>query len=49
MLKQEDDTELNDDCLADDEHLIRFIKARERIVGRVKGVESPSFQGTQSS
>ena len=25
-----------------------FIKSRKRIVGRVKGTESPSFQGPQS-
>ena len=32
-----------------DEQLTRFSKAREQIVGRVKGTESPSVQGTQSS
>ena len=30
------------------EQLTRFGKARETIVGRVKGSESPSFQGPQS-
>ena len=31
-----------------DEQLTRFIKAREKIVGRVKGKESPYVQGPQS-
>ena len=31
------------------ERLTRFSKAREKIVGRVKGSESPSVQGPQSS
>ena len=31
------------------EQLTRFSKAREQIVGRVKGIESPSVQGPQSS
>ena len=30
-----------------DGQLTRFIKAREKIVDRVKGSESPSVQGTQ--
>ena len=30
------------------EQLTRFSKAREHIVGRVKGTESPSVQGYQS-
>ena len=49
MLDQEDDPELDYEWLADDEHLIRFSKARDKIVGRVKGSESPSVQGPQSS
>ena len=32
-----------------DEQLTRFSKAREKIVGRVKGRESPYVQGPQSS
>ena len=32
-----------------DEQLTRFRKARKKIVGRVKGTESPSVQGPQSS
>ena len=32
-----------------DEQLTRFEKAREKIVGRVKGLESQSVQVTQSS
>ena len=49
MLDQEDDPELDDEWLTADEQLTRFIKAREQIVGRVKGTESPSVQGPQSS
>ena len=49
MLDQEDDPELYDEWLTADEQLTRFIKAREKIVGRVKGSESPSVQGTQCS
>ena len=49
MLDQEDDPELDDECLTADEQLTRFSKAREQIVGRVKGTESPSVQGPQSS
>ena len=30
-----------------DEQLTRFRKAREKIIGRVKGTESPSVQGPQ--
>ena len=48
ILDQEDDPELDDEWLAADEKLTRFIKAREKIVGRVKGTESPSVQGPQS-
>ena len=46
---QEDDPELDNEWLTVDEQLTRFRKAREKIVGRVKGTESPSVQGTQSS
>ena len=49
MLDQEDDPYLYDEWLTSDERLTRFIKAREKILGRVKGSESPSVQGTQSS
>ena len=37
ILDQEDDPELYDDCLTADEQLTRFSKARDKIVGRVKG------------
>ena len=49
MLDQEDDTELDDGWLNADGQLTRFRKAREQIVGRVKGTKSPSVQGPQSS
>ena len=49
MLDQEDDTNLDDKWLTADEQLTIFSKAREQILGRVKGKESPSVQGTQSS
>ena len=49
MLDQEDDPELDDEWLTADEQLTRFRKAREKILGRVKGIESPSVQGPQSS
>ena len=39
MLDQEDDQELDDEWLTDDEQFTRFRKAREKIVGRVKGTE----------
>ena len=42
MLDQEDDPELDDEWLADNEQLTRFRTAREKIVGRVKGIESSS-------
>ena len=48
MLDQEDDPDLDDEWLTADEQLIRFSKAREQILGRVKGTESPFFQGPQS-
>ena len=47
MLDQEDDPDLDDEWLTANEQLTRFRKAREQIVGRVKGTESPSFQGLQ--
>ena len=47
MLDQEDDPELDDDWLTADERLTCFSKAREKIVGRVKGSESPYVQGPQ--
>ena len=49
MLDQEDDPELDDEWLTADEHLTCFSKAREKIVGRVKGSYSSSVQGPQSS
>ena len=49
MLYQEDKPELDDEWLTADEQLTRFSKAREKIVGRVKGSESPSVQGPKSS
>ena len=49
MLDQEDDPELDCEWLTADEQLTRFIKAREKILGRVKGSESPSLQRHQSS
>ena len=48
MLDQEDDPELDDEWLTANKHLTRFRKAREQIIGRVKGTESPSVQGPQS-
>ena len=47
MLDQENDPELYDEWLNADERLTHFRKAREKILGRVKGEESPSVQGTQ--
>ena len=44
MLYQEDYQELDDEWLTSDERLTRFSKAREKIVGRVKVSELPSFQ-----
>ena len=49
MLDQEDDPDLDDEWLTANEQLTRFIKAREQIVRRVRGSESPSVQGPQSS
>ena len=40
---------MDDEWLTADEQLTRFSKAREHIVGRVKGTELPSVQGPQSS
>ena len=48
ILDQEGDPELDDEWLTTDEQLTRFSKAREIIVGRVKGTEYPSVQGPQS-
>ena len=47
MLDKEDYPELDDEWLTANEQLKRFRKAREQIVGRVKGTESPSVQGPQ--
>ena len=49
MIDQEDNPELDDEWLNANEQLTRFSKARQKIVGRVKGTESPSVQGPQSS
>ena len=49
MLDQEDDPELDYEWLTANERLTRFRKARDQIVGRVKGSESKSVQGPQSS
>ena len=49
MLDQEDDPELDYEWLTANEQLTCFRKDREQIVGRVKGTESPSVQGPQSS
>ena len=49
MLEQEYDPELDDEWLTADKQLTRFRKAREKIVGGVKGTESPYVQGPQSS
>ena len=49
MLDQEYDPELDDEWLTSDEQLTRFSKAREKIVGRVKGSELPYVQGPQHS
>ena len=45
MLDQEYDPDLDDEWLTSDERLTSFSKAREKIVGRVKGSEYPSVQG----
>ena len=47
MLYQEDDPELDDECMTDGERLTKFIKSREKIVVRIKGAESSSVQGPQ--
>ena len=47
MLDQEDDPELDDEWFTSDDKLTRSIKAREKNVGRFKGTESLSVQGTQ--
>ena len=49
MLDQKDNPELDDEWLTADEQLTRFIKAKEKIVGRVKGTELPYVQGPQYS
>ena len=40
---------MDDEWLTADEQLTRFSKAREKIVGRIKGTESPYVQGPQYS
>ena len=47
MLYQEDNKDLDGDCLTDDERLACFSIDRERILGRVKGLETPYVKGTQ--
>ena len=49
ILDQEEDPELDDEWFTSDEHLTRFRKARDQIVWRFKGSESPYVQGPQSS
>ena len=49
MLDQEDDPQLDYEWLTANEQLTRFSKAREKIVGRIKGTELPSVQGPQYS
>ena len=49
MLDQEDDPDLDGEWLADNERLTCFSKAIELVVGRVKELDSPSVQGSQSS
>ena len=49
MLDQEDDPELDDEWLTDNEQLTHFSKAREKIVGRIKGAELLYVQEPQSS
>ena len=39
---------MDDEWLTSDEQLTHFIKARDKIVGRFKGTELPSIQGSQS-
>ena len=48
MLNQEDDPELDDECLNSNERLTRFSKSGEKIVGRVKEEDFPYVQGIQS-
>ena len=45
MLDQEDNPELDDEWLTSNEQLTRFIKARDKHLGRAKGSELPSIQG----
>ena len=49
MLYQNNNPELDDGWLTTYEGLTHFIKAREKIVGRVKGAELIFVQGLQSS
>ena len=49
MLDQEDDPYLDGEWLTANAQLTCFRKAREKIVGRVKGSELPSVQVPQSS
>ena len=49
MLYQEDDPYLDYEWLTADYMLTPFKKAREKILGRVKGSESPYFQEPQFS
>ena len=44
MLDHEDDPYLDGEWLTADEQLTSFSKAKEQIVGRVKGIELPSVQ-----
>ena len=47
VLDQENDLDLDEIFLISDERLTRFSETRFRILGRVKGLETPSVQGPQ--
>ena len=49
MLDQEYDPQLDGEWLTENEQLTCFSKARELVVEKVKGAESPYVQGTQYS
>ena len=49
VLDQEDYPQLDGECLTADERLPCFSKSGEKIIGKVKGAESSSFEGPQYS
>ena len=49
MLDQKYDIDLYDECFPANERLTHISKAREQILGRLKGEESPSVQGPKYS